>query len=548
MPFILHRHLLTELLKVLLLTTSVIVVVIAFGSAIRPLAENLLGPGGVAKWIVLATVPMLQFAIPFSGGFAATLVMHRFVTDNEITAMACCGLSYRTIFVPVVLLGLVLLVLMVWLVNFAVPRFWEMLKEVGTQDATAVFAAAVERGEALSVERLSIYADEFREVPAPADAGVEKRFLLFGVAAIESDPEGRPVTEFASESAAVDLYRRGRQRWMKLAMSNATVFRAAEGTVALLPRATPDAVLLDRGWVRGPKFLSLTELLQLRRTLDRQGGDEAARQQLERLLAKVDGWACLDRQLKGANRAVLVDEANRREYLIERAVVDGSGLSPGDEGGAITVTEFERGIASRRAVTERVDLFYDDLAPADAPPRFDLSLRDPVVSDLRSREPVRARWPTRLLSLEVRSCPGRDWSTLGNEDAIAMAAEIDAAVPGPGADLRAQGEAAARDMRRAMRRLSNEIDSHLSQRAAQALSAPILLLLGAVLAVWLRQSLPLSVYLLSFVPAIANILLLASGQQLMRSGNMALGATMMWSGTLLLLLIAAHGWRRLARN
>jgi len=547
MPFIIYRHLLTEVLKVLLLTTAVIVVVIAFGSAIRPLAENLLGPGGVAKWIMLATVPMLQFAIPFSGGFAATLVLHRFVTDNEITAMACCGLSYRRILMPVAMLGLVVLVIMVWLVNFAVPRFWELLKEVGTQDATAVFAAAIDRGEALSVERLSIYADEMRDVPVPAGTELEKRLILLGVAAIERDENARPITEFASESATVDLYRRGRQRWMKLAMSNATVFRAAEGTVVLLPQATPDAVLLDRGWVRGPKFLRLPELLELRRTIDRQGGDLEARLQLERLLAKVDGWACLSRQLAGSGRVVLLDESNRREYVIEGGAVEAAGISAAP-GGTIAITEFERGIASRRATTDRVDLFYDDEAPPDVPARFDLSLREPTVTDLRSREAVRARWPQRLVGLEVRTCPGRDWSTLGNADAAAMADEVGADAPGPTEDLQAQGALAAGGMRAAMRRLSNEIDSHLSQRAAQSLSAPLLLLLGAILAMWRRQSLPLAVYLLSFIPAIANILLLASGQQLMRGGQMVLGAGLMWSGTLLLVVIAAIGYRRLARN
>ena len=83
MPWILWRHMTAELLRVLLLTTTVIVVVVAFGAAIKPLADSSLGSGSVVKYVALAMIPMLQFALPFSAGFAATLVLHRFAVDNE---------------------------------------------------------------------------------------------------------------------------------------------------------------------------------------------------------------------------------------------------------------------------------------------------------------------------------------------------------------------------------------------------------------------------------------------------------------------------------
>ena len=91
-----------ELLRVLLFTTTVIVVVIAFGAAIKPLADSSLGSGSVVKYVALAMIPMLQFALPFSAGFAATLVLHRFAADNELVAMSTNGIRYRTIFAPVI--------------------------------------------------------------------------------------------------------------------------------------------------------------------------------------------------------------------------------------------------------------------------------------------------------------------------------------------------------------------------------------------------------------------------------------------------------------
>ena len=201
MPWILWRHLLTELLKVLLLTASVIVVVVAFGAAIKPLADNSLGPGSVLKYVSLAMVPMLQFALPFAAGFAATIVVHRFAVDNEFVAMAASGIRHRTVMGPVIILGVLLFAAMLWLVNTVVPEFWGRMRDTIAQDAAAVFVAAVERGEALDAGELTIYADAVSVEPAPPDSGATQRLRLSGVAAIQRDRAGRSATAVMSEGA-----------------------------------------------------------------------------------------------------------------------------------------------------------------------------------------------------------------------------------------------------------------------------------------------------------------------------------------------------------
>ena len=104
-PRTLWRHVAWELLRMFVVTTSVIVTVIAFGAAAKPLADNTIGADTILKYVALAMVPMLQFAMPFAAGFAATLVMHRFSTDNEVIAMSACGMGFRRIFAPVAILG-----------------------------------------------------------------------------------------------------------------------------------------------------------------------------------------------------------------------------------------------------------------------------------------------------------------------------------------------------------------------------------------------------------------------------------------------------------
>ncbi len=79
MPWMFYRYIMGEVVRVFLLSATVLVLVVAFAAAIKPLAaDDLAGPLRVAKYVMLAIVPMLQFSIPVAAGFAATLVMHRY--------------------------------------------------------------------------------------------------------------------------------------------------------------------------------------------------------------------------------------------------------------------------------------------------------------------------------------------------------------------------------------------------------------------------------------------------------------------------------------
>ncbi|MEY2713763.1 MAG: hypothetical protein RIT24_106, partial [Planctomycetota bacterium] len=117
MPSILLRHIVADLVRILLLTASVLVAVIAFGAAIRPIMQNLLGAEDLLPFVTQASVPMLQFALPFSGAFAATIVYSRLAADNEVLAMSAAGLSYRRVLMPAFVLGAALFLVMVVLVD-----------------------------------------------------------------------------------------------------------------------------------------------------------------------------------------------------------------------------------------------------------------------------------------------------------------------------------------------------------------------------------------------------------------------------------------------
>ena len=64
----------------------------------------------------------------------------------------------------------------------------------------------------------------------------------------------------------------------------------------------------------------------------------------------------------------------------------------------------------------------------------------------------------------------------------------------------------------------------------------------------MRSAQPLSIYLVGFIPALLNLVLISGGGGFIRQGDPAAGLTVMWSGNVILAAIAAIGWWRLAKH
>ena len=97
-------------------------------------------------------------------------------------------------------------------------------------------------------------------------------------------------------------------------------------------------------------------------------------------------------------------------------------------------------------------------------------------------------------------------------------------------------------------KLKLEIDSRLQRRYALSLTSLLLLLLGATLAMWLRNSLPLVTYIFAFLPSVLDILLISGGDHMIRHGLVVGGTAVMWSGNALLAVILLGVLARLMRN
>jgi hypothetical protein len=541
MPGLLTRYMAGELLKTILLTATILVAVIAFGTAIKPLSRNLLGGADILQYVIFAMVPMMEYALPFAAGFGATLVMHRLAGDNEILAMNSCGLSPLRIFRPIFILAAVLLLVMLALVEFLVPVFWSRMETLLAHDVTRLLASSVERGEAFTLGDTRIYADEVLVQETPEGSQADTRLVLVGVAALQVDEQGRPETEFTAEYATMDLYRLEGRSILKLVLGEATVFRSGDGSLVRVPTAEPRAIELGRGFKLGVKMLTLPEMFEVQAAPEEYPNLRPNVDAIRNLLVREASLRHLAEALD-AGRRVEFDDAGRS---VTWRIISAESVS--QKNGAFTleapVIEKSGGASDRHRVRASSLVLTEDWR--DGRMVFDLELSG--LSPIDDGPGSNVRWPAEIQGLTLPVSVAAPERPETPTEILAAARAIDSTTTRFPA-LGKQIVLAIERFDTAAQRVLWDIDGRMQQRMAQACTGPLLLLLGAILAIRLRGSPPLTVYAIAFVPAILDIVLISGGEQSLRRGPTPAGYLLIWSGNLLLGGSCIAAWWRLRRN
>lgn len=547
-PWLLHRSILADLLRVTALTSSVLVCVVAFGAAVRPLSQNLLGPADLPKFLLFASIPMLQYALPFAAAFATVTVYHRMSIDREVQAMEAAGLRLRSILAPAIALGTALLLAMLLLVHWASPVFWRSMQALLARDAARMLVAAVEAGEGLQVGNLEIYADAAFLSEEPPPTGARDRLVLSGVAAIEMEGRPRrPRTEFTAEHAVIDVHAADAGAVLKLVLVDATVQRADEQAVAVLPQARPEAIDLSRRLGGDPKGLTLPELLDARVRPAAYRPVRDAAQPLEAALTRLERWRCVRERLAEAEGVAFEAALTGRRIVVGGARLAGNRLVPARAEGAVRLEERDGETERRRTRVPRATLEFE--GDSD---RLELVVEAGTeAEELIGAERRRGRWPSTVRGLSAASCPPRsppesldELLELGRGQAAEAEAASDPAVVALG---RAVGAGVAA-LERGEARFQLDVLARQNQRAAQSLAGLLLPLLGALLAVRSRASVALGAFALLFLPGIADMLLISSGEQMTRWDRPGPGLATIWSAQAGLLLVVAAAWWRVARR
>jgi len=559
MPLRLYRYMLLEMLRVILITTLVLVTVIAFGAVIKPLAnESLLTASQAVKYVFLAMVPMLQYSIPFAAGFGSTLAMHRIANDNEIMAMAVSGISYRVILGPILALGVVLTLVMILLTQSVIPKFYGLMGKTLAGDVTQMIAHSVEQGVPFKFKNMQIFAEQVKiDDSTSIETGADERIVLRKMVAAELDPRGRVVTDVTAAVAIIDIYRIEEDIQLKIVMNDAVSWDEKSKELRGFPRLEPTRALTisnpNQGETGSMTFSKLLEVRdkpkenypQLKIIHDRiinMYGEQLMSQELSRLID--EGDVVIFKQ---------IPPEVKRFYMIKADRVE-NGVFTADEGRKVEITEVTDGKPSRRYESawarlvaysmgamsqtiddkhfnlEMYDLKVENLYPGradDVPEGVHTNQRESIVLNAVTVPPDAIPETGHLSSLSI--------------DELAVEISSDETIS---SELKAQVAL----MLRKRGGLENQVTSRINSRFALSLTTLLLLLLGSILAVLLKRSMPLTVYMWAFLPALLDLVLISSGSSMIRSGTTWMGLLILWSGNLLLLLLIALAYRRLKRH
>jgi hypothetical protein len=429
------------------------------------------------------------------------------------------------------------------IVNFAVPHFWSLLKEMVARDVTRVFTSTVEKGEALSVGRTQLFADDVLIADDPTETGADERLILLGVAALETDDQGEPRSEFTARYATVDIHHRRRDALLKLALVDATIYRHDDGSLIFVPKAVPEALSLSKDFSSGPKTRNSLQLMRLLDRLEDYPDIANRRTELENAVARVEGYECVAEALADGGTLGLVTSLGIERIEVINARLEGDQLL----GDPMTIIQYEDGEAIRRAEVDQAELVVISTT-AEGRPRFELRATTSEAYDLRGRGDLLTRWPPRLTGLSIEGCPYQSWDSMPNRAFLDEVRSLGKEFAGPSERLAAGLEASSRKLDDMINEVGDDIIARFVHRSAQTFTTFLLLMLGSVLAVLMRGGLPLGIYTLAFLPAVADLLLISGGEQMVKYGDIVPGAIVAWSGNGILLLFIAISWWRLSRN
>ena len=576
MPWTLYRYILRELLKVLVLTTAVMVVVLSFGAAIGPMSDGLLGPVSLVKFVLYTMPTVLGFALPFAGAFSATVVFHGMTKDNEILACRACGLSYSRVFAPVVVLGVVLMLVLLLLSNTVVPGFWKAAKRTVEGDVLGILVSQLNQNRPYVFDGgLVLYADSATIQPAPpgSSAGGMQAVQYLGMTGVAvglyDKHTGQVLSDTTASTASALLLRdQFGKSYITIKLVQPVVYDAVseelQSKFGQFGEIETDQLLeLPNPIEDEAVFFTYRDLMRLKRhpyefdMVRTAQGDLAAavsRQQLVHLMQQslAEGEA-------GTGFVKLNGGLSSEYYRLSAAQVRVSekGLVLTGGGGLpVTVDRYN----DPRLIGEAQRRFEADYAEVDVTtsqfdrePEVRITLHNVRVLSLTGSDTINTkavytlppmRYPQRVL--------GADPATLTTDElnAWSQQKEIEDA----------QGVQQARAwLRFRIIQLKYMIDAELYARLATAIATPLLLLLGTLLAVRLRDQLPLVVFFWAFVLAIVTLVMIHTGQSMAeritleqvqagRSLDRLIGVSVLWGGDLLLLVVNGLLYIRIARN
>lgn len=576
-PKTLWRATFADLVKLVLLSSSVLVVIVSVALAIKPLSDGYLSAWDAVRLIALLIPPGLAYALPFGAGFAATLVYHRIAADRESIAAYASGISHRALLAPAMLVGLIMLCGMVLLTQEIIPRFLQSAQRIVAFNAARYIKAEIDKGRAVGFDQIQIYADACLPMKPPPGSGATDVLRLDRFAAVELGRDGAPVTEITAARAFLWLFPPVEVEGAGPAQTSSRIVMRLENVVAVQQGqglvGFRDKV--DLSWTvpntfrDSPKYLSGTELAKLRENPTRMNWMEQRRRALAMAMSQVRVLESTASSLNAGGSITLVDATGEPVTLSgARARREGTvlRLAPAPEGPITLRLNREAGdsIDPSRRVALQVTAPSGDLeVSVGQDPRSPRLATRVTLSQASARRADGAA--VDLPSAQLSSFDAPDLTFRDDPSEMLLASSIDElleeskahAIPvdarGGEADREIGGRTepmiarARHEVARKLDDLEKDILSKTHERWSMSASAFVMVITGAIAALRFLHRRILGVYLWTFVPALATLTTIGGGSPMVGSFG-APGLILMWSGVGALIIYTLVMYRGLAKH
>ncbi|XAL99714.1 LptF/LptG family permease [Phycisphaeraceae bacterium D3-23] len=579
MPWTLYRYILRELLKVLVLTSVVLVTVMSFGAAIKPMQDGLLGPGSLVKFVLFTMPTVLGFALPFAGAFSATLVFTRLVADNEVLACCAGGLSYRKVLMPTFGLGLVLMLSMLVLSNTVIPGFWKAARNTIEGDVLGVLVSQLNQNQpyVFRDEGLVLYAQSARQrTPTQTETVMglipQQYIELQGVAFGQFDKNtGEVFNDTTASRAGVLLIRdedSGRS-YITLRLQDPMFYNARTGELrsdqAQFGQIDSDPIYLPNPVEDKAVFFNLRELIDLYGHPDRYDQVREAKVNLTAAVERQEMRLALIEALSagrpGEGFIILEGGISGDHYMLSAPSItqNGQGLQlDAAEGFKVTVDRYNnaelRGVAELRFEAEYGEITIETSEfSGDTEAKLTLLnvvVTDPILddsaNDKKRHEFAPMGWVGELLpDQNLESLSARELGVLARQERYSADVHV---------------REGTNRLAYEIQKLTLGISAQAHTRAATAVACLLLIVLGAVLAIRMKGRIPLIVFFWSFLLAMLTLLMIYAGQNmaneldpdLLKTGafnwQQVTGLGVLWGGNLVTLVVIGREYCRIART
>src|SRR5688572_8029773 len=147
-----------DLFRIFLLTTGALAGIMSFGGLLRPLTEHGLDASQAASMLGFFMPAMMTYSLPIAALFATTVVYGRLAADNEITACRAAGISYVSVGLPAVVLGLIVALVSLLFLCFIVPVATLKVERVLYSNLAQLVANQIERTHQIKFQDITIFA------------------------------------------------------------------------------------------------------------------------------------------------------------------------------------------------------------------------------------------------------------------------------------------------------------------------------------------------------------------------------------------------------